>query len=189
MEVVSETAETSSSSSSIPVDHSDPLSILTTRHRGTSFGVGHHGGDSKASVPRQLPGLPTGLVEDSANKAMTSQSVSASKVPLSSHSLQPKEVAQYLISKEYLLTALEFYTELAEDGQEIREMKEYFSNPRNFESVSRYQAQPSGIASQPGQQSKSSIGGMDRVADISRVRLSCLNSVFFKAKHIAIRIP
>jgi hypothetical protein len=38
-----------------------------------------------------------------------------------------------LISKEYLLTALEFYAELCEDGIDIRELKDYFANSKNFE--------------------------------------------------------
>lgn len=41
--------------------------------------------------------------------------------------LGPKEVTQYLISKNYLLTALEFYAELCEDGNEIKDLKDFFS--------------------------------------------------------------
>ncbi|KAI3645816.1 hypothetical protein MP228_008744 [Amoeboaphelidium protococcarum] len=53
-------------------------------------------------------------------------------------------ILQYLISKDYLLSALEFFTELSEDGVHIRQYKEYFANHRNFEvgSMGRYRGHP-----------------------------------------------
>ncbi|KAI3637292.1 hypothetical protein MIR68_004617 [Amoeboaphelidium protococcarum] len=53
-------------------------------------------------------------------------------------------ILQYLISKDYLLSALEFFTELSEDGVLIRQYKEYFANHRNFEvgSMGRYRGHP-----------------------------------------------
>lgn len=69
--------------------------------------------------------------------ALTSETHRSSANQQSKSSLNPKDIAQWLISRDYLLTALEFYTELSEDGQEIRELREYFANHKNFD-VGRY---------------------------------------------------
>lgn len=45
------------------------------------------------------------------------------------------DIATKLLKDNLLLTALEFYTELAEAGREIPKLKEFFSNPGNFEQV------------------------------------------------------
>lgn len=34
-----------------------------------------------------------------------------------------REVAQYLMANDYLLTALEFFTELSEDGLELKDLR------------------------------------------------------------------
>ena len=65
--------------------------------------------------------------------------------------LSPKDMAYYLIKQGYLLTALEFYTELCEDGHELRELREYFANHKNFENNSgRYNPQSSGTSAGAG---------------------------------------
>lgn len=43
------------------------------------------------------------------------------------------DVATKLLSDKFLLTALEFHTELIESGREVKSLKEFFSNPSNFE--------------------------------------------------------
>lgn len=43
------------------------------------------------------------------------------------------DVANKLLSDRFLLTALEFHSELVECGKEIPKLKEFFSNPGNFE--------------------------------------------------------
>ena len=43
------------------------------------------------------------------------------------------EIARRLLHGKFLLSALEFHTELTEIGQEIPRLKEFFSNPGNFE--------------------------------------------------------
>ena len=43
------------------------------------------------------------------------------------------EIARRLLHGKFLLSALEFHTELTETGQEIPRLKEFFSNPGNFE--------------------------------------------------------
>jgi len=43
------------------------------------------------------------------------------------------EFASKLIEDNFLLTALEFHAELVEAGREIPKLKDFFSNPGNFE--------------------------------------------------------
>lgn len=67
------------------------------------------------------------------------------KTPLKEE-LEPEpameSVAGLLIEKRLILTALELHTELLERGKEVKELKDYFSNPGNFE-----QAIPQPLAS------------------------------------------
>lgn len=48
--------------------------------------------------------------------------------PLSYH-----DIATKLLCDKFLLTALEFHTELIESGRELKQLKDFFSNPGNFE--------------------------------------------------------
>jgi hypothetical protein len=43
------------------------------------------------------------------------------------------DIATKLINENLLLTALELHTELVEAGREVPKLKEFFSNPGNFE--------------------------------------------------------
>lgn len=43
------------------------------------------------------------------------------------------DIASKLLNDKFLLTALEFHTELIESGREVKQLKEFFSNPSNFE--------------------------------------------------------
>uniref|UniRef100_T1ISW0 Uncharacterized protein n=1 Tax=Strigamia maritima TaxID=126957 RepID=T1ISW0_STRMM len=43
------------------------------------------------------------------------------------------DIAVALIRENFLLTALEFHTELVENGQELPRLRDFFSNPGNFE--------------------------------------------------------
>lgn len=42
-------------------------------------------------------------------------------------------IAAQLLRDQYVLTALEFHTELLEAGRELPRLRDYFSNPGNFE--------------------------------------------------------
>lgn len=56
------------------------------------------------------------------------------------------DVAEKLLIDKLLLTALELHCELTEAGKEVPKLKEFFSNPGNFESQSaRAEISPSGI--------------------------------------------
>lgn len=45
-------------------------------------------------------------------------------------------MAKFLLKNRFYLTALEFYTELLENGYDLPRLREYFSNPANFEGSS-----------------------------------------------------
>lgn len=53
------------------------------------------------------------------------------------HTLTFNDIATKLINDRFLLTALEFHTELIESGRELKQLKEFFSNPSNFEQPSQ----------------------------------------------------
>jgi len=43
------------------------------------------------------------------------------------------QIASTLLKQNFILTALEFHTELAETGRELPRLRDFFSNPANFE--------------------------------------------------------
>ena len=45
-------------------------------------------------------------------------------------------IAKFLLKNRFYLTSLEFYTELLENGYDLPRLREYFSNPANFEGSS-----------------------------------------------------
>lgn len=46
-----------------------------------------------------------------------------------------EDIAGWLLSEGLILTCLELHTELLESGRQIQELKDYFSNPGNFETA------------------------------------------------------
>ncbi|XP_069885103.1 RAB11-binding protein RELCH isoform X3 [Dipodomys merriami] len=64
-------------------------------------------------------------------------------------------IAAQLLRDQYLLTALELHTELLESGRELPRLRDYFSNPGNFE---RQSGTPPGIGA-PGIPGAAGIGG------------------------------
>lgn len=48
-------------------------------------------------------------------------------------SISYNDIASKLINDRLLLTALELHTELIEAGKELRVLRDFFSNPANFE--------------------------------------------------------
>lgn len=53
-----------------------------------------------------------------------------------SRTISYEEMATKLLNEKLLLTALELHAELCEAGKELPILKEFFSNPNNFESSS-----------------------------------------------------
>ncbi|XP_025786870.1 lisH domain and HEAT repeat-containing protein KIAA1468 homolog isoform X5 [Puma concolor] len=64
-------------------------------------------------------------------------------------------IAAQLLRDQYLLTALELHTELLESGRELPRLRDYFSNPGNFE---RQSGTPPGMGA-PGIPGAAGIGG------------------------------
>jgi hypothetical protein len=70
------------------------------------------------------------------------------------------QIASCLLKQNYILTALEFHTELAENGRELPRLRDFFSNPANFEqpnqsnstsnSTFQYQNSTTGASSSAG---------------------------------------
>jgi hypothetical protein len=56
------------------------------------------------------------------------------------------QIAFNLLKQNFILTALEFHTELAETGREIPRLRDFFSNPANFEQQSQNYATQSSIS-------------------------------------------
>ena len=50
-----------------------------------------------------------------------------------SHELSWDNIALKLLRDNYILTALELYTEFIESGRDLPRLRDYFSNPGNFE--------------------------------------------------------
>lgn len=64
-------------------------------------------------------------------------------------------IAAQLLRDQYLLTALELHMELLESGRELPRLRDYFSNPGNFE---RQSGTPPGMGA-PGIPGASVVGG------------------------------
>lgn len=64
-------------------------------------------------------------------------------------------IAAQLLRDQYLLTALELHTELLESGRELPRLRDYFSNPGNFE---RQSGTPPGMGA-PGLPGAAGLGG------------------------------
>ncbi|XP_015186893.1 PREDICTED: lisH domain and HEAT repeat-containing protein KIAA1468 homolog isoform X1 [Polistes dominula] len=69
-----------------------------------------------------------GSIEEVRNPLSTNKGFSAVRSTVSY-----EEIATKLINEKFLLTALELHAELCEAGRELLILKEYFSNPNNFE--------------------------------------------------------
>ncbi|KAG8521136.1 RAB11-binding protein RELCH [Galemys pyrenaicus] len=65
-------------------------------------------------------------------------------------------IAAQLLRDQYLLTALELHTELLESGRELPRLRDYFSNPGNFE---RQSGTPPGMGA-PGIPGAAGVGGL-----------------------------
>ena len=56
------------------------------------------------------------------------------------------DIALQLLGDRMLLTALELHCELIESGKEVPKLKEFFSNPGNFELSSRSEITTTGLS-------------------------------------------
>lgn len=73
------------------------------------------------------------------SSSATVQAPSQSEIPSNPPNAPPKlsldAIARKLLEENFVLTALEFHTELVEARKELPRLRDYFSNPANFELV------------------------------------------------------
>lgn len=55
------------------------------------------------------------------------------------------QVAAKLLKDNFILTALELHTELVESGRELPRLRDFFSNPSNFERLKPPESSPPGL--------------------------------------------
>ena len=55
------------------------------------------------------------------------------------------QIALKLLKENFVLTALEFHTELVESGRELPRLRDFFSNPANFERTKLNESSPPGL--------------------------------------------
>ena len=67
--------------------------------------------------------------------------VSSALIPAPNNKLTLDQIASILLKQNFVLTALEFHTELAETGRELPRLRDYFSNPSHFEQPIQQQLQ------------------------------------------------
>lgn len=64
-----------------------------------------------------------------------SDSLSSEDLTVKTIQNQHASIAKFLLKNKFLLSALEFHMELMEKGYENFELRDYFSNPGNFEGI------------------------------------------------------
>ena len=62
-----------------------------------------------------------------------SELATAVNIKTKSKELSLDNLAEELIKNKFILTALELYTEIQERGKDLLRLKNYFSNPSNFD--------------------------------------------------------
>lgn len=87
-----------------------------------------------ADVPNTNPFLDDEDVEKPGITATGENDIESQAAKTSDHhELSLDALAASLLKENFVLTALEFHTELLETGREIPRLRDYFSNPGNFE--------------------------------------------------------
>jgi len=73
------------------------------------------------------------FLEDEESNDETPTHVAVSQLKVDADDVPVDLIAEQLIKKQYILTALELHTETQERGKELPCLRNYFSNPSNFE--------------------------------------------------------
>ncbi|XP_055737575.1 RAB11-binding protein RELCH homolog isoform X4 [Salvelinus fontinalis] len=101
--------------------------------------VGTQGPSSNNPFSPQADAEPPALLVSSTRTSPSVEGISVSvaaaamTVALAETRVSVDVIAAQLIRDHYILTALEFHTELLESGRELPRLRDYFSNPGNFE--------------------------------------------------------
>uniref|UniRef100_A0A4W5PUK4 RAB11 binding and LisH domain, coiled-coil and HEAT repeat containing n=1 Tax=Hucho hucho TaxID=62062 RepID=A0A4W5PUK4_9TELE len=142
-------------------------------HIEKSPSVGTPGPSSNNPFSPQADAEPPALLVSSTRTSPSVEGISVSAaaaamaVALADNRVSVDVIAAQLIRDHYILTALEFHTELLESGRELPRLRDYFSNPGNFE---RQTGTPPACKDQglgPGGPLSKRVGGVDRAGSIS----------------------
>lgn len=115
----------------------DDDEVSTTEERRAGLRLGSAGGLDPGSADSLSPQDPVAL-GSSARPGLPGEAAAAAAVALGGSGETPARlsidaIAAQLLRDQYLLTALELHTELLESGRELPRLRDYFSNPGNFE--------------------------------------------------------
>uniref|UniRef100_A0A8C7ERL2 RAB11 binding and LisH domain, coiled-coil and HEAT repeat containing n=1 Tax=Neovison vison TaxID=452646 RepID=A0A8C7ERL2_NEOVI len=136
----------------------DDDEVAATEDRRAGLRLGSGSGLDPGSADSLSPQDPVAL-GSSARPGLPGE-VSAAAVALGGCGETPARlsidaIAAQLLRDQYLLTALELHTELLESGRELPRLRDYFSNPGNFE---RQSGTPPGMGA-PGIPGAAGVGG------------------------------
>ncbi|XP_035964929.1 RAB11-binding protein RELCH isoform X6 [Halichoerus grypus] len=136
----------------------DDDEVAATEERRAGLRLGSGGGLDPGSADSLSPQDPVAL-GSSARPGLPGEA-SAAAVALGGCGETPARlsidaIAAQLLRDQYLLTALELHTELLESGRELPRLRDYFSNPGNFE---RQSGTPPGMGA-PGIPGAAGVGG------------------------------
>lgn len=109
--------------------------------------------------------------------------------------LSHESIAERLLKEGFLLTALEFHTELLESGKELNVLKDFFSESKNFRSIedvhgpiqSPETPSKGGRRSAPGTSDISRAGSQLTLDSIDQLTRYILDIVYFLYMTIEIR--
>ncbi|XP_022369436.1 lisH domain and HEAT repeat-containing protein KIAA1468 homolog isoform X5 [Enhydra lutris kenyoni] len=136
----------------------DDDEVAATEERRAGLRLGSGSGLDPGSADSLSPQDPVAL-GSSARPGLPGE-VSAAAVAMGGCGETPARlsidaIAAQLLRDQYLLTALELHTELLESGRELPRLRDYFSNPGNFE---RQSGTPPGMGA-PGIPGAAGVGG------------------------------
>ena len=83
----------------------------------------------------------------------------APTVGSTNHKITLDQIAAILLKQNFVLTALEFHTELAETGRELPRLRDYFSNPSHFEQQAQFYSGASSLANSSSNANTNSSAG------------------------------
>ncbi|XP_066208325.1 RAB11-binding protein RELCH isoform X6 [Saccopteryx leptura] len=137
----------------------DDDEVATTEERRAGLRLGSGGDLDPGSADSLSPQDPVAL-GSSARPGLPGEAAAAATVALGGSGETPARlsidaIAAQLLRDQYLLTALELHTELLESGRELPRLRDYFSNPGNFE---RQSGTPPGMGA-PGIPGAVGLGG------------------------------
>lgn len=89
--------------------------------------------DNASSVNTPLRGSPVLNFNPSMQQQTNNSAANFEKNPNNQNKISLDQIGSTLLKQNFILTALEFHTELAETGRELPRLRDFFSNPANFE--------------------------------------------------------